>query len=320
MIVQFPVFRLQEYPNARAFGTEVGPWLVVREAENCYLLGDLPRLIWEQDNRRPSHPRFFAIKDREQIAAAAIVHPAGGLAMTWASFEMVAAMAAQLHAVGVRLDSVFAPGYVSWQFAQAWGKLTGLQLEGGREERIYQLARLRHKPAATGQLAVATVADDAFVAPWLKSFAREAHYQTANTLEEIRTMLYAESRLFIWRDPNPVGMAAWVSPTPHGGSINLVYVPSEHRGHGHGKSVVAALAKRMLVGGTRYCFILTDIHDMRTNHLYQSLGARTISELLQCNFKPATATTGEVAIGTLNVATNSGGVGQVGSGTLSSRR
>jgi hypothetical protein len=35
MNVQFPAFRLQEYPDARAFDAQVGRWLVLREAENC---------------------------------------------------------------------------------------------------------------------------------------------------------------------------------------------------------------------------------------------------------------------------------------------
>ena len=304
MIVQFPTMRLVEYPDARLYNAEVGPWLVLREAENCYLLGDLPRLVWEHQNGRGAKARFFALKDRDQIVTTAVLHPTGALVLTWASYEMVVSLATQLHAAGVRLGTVFAPGYVSWQFAKAWGDITGVQWDAGREERVYQLSRVRYEPAATGRLSAATPADDGFVKPWLEGFTREAEYEHINTLDEIRTMLYNESRLFIWRNPDPVAMAAWVSPTPHGGSINMVYVPPAARGQGHGKSVVAALAKHVLSGGARYCFILTDTNDKRTNHLYQHIGARTVAELLQCNFKAAPVIQTPVATGGLNIAVN----------------
>jgi ribosomal protein S18 acetylase RimI-like enzyme len=304
MIVQFPTMRLTEYPDARMFDREVGPWLVLREAENCYVLGDLPRMIWEHDNNRGPRPRYFALKDREQLVCAAILHPQGGLVMTWASYEMVCAVATQLQAAGVQPTSIFAPGYVSWQFARTWGELTNTQWDAGREERVYQLSRVRYEPPASGRLSVATPADDAFVSPWLEGFAREAHYEAGSSLADIKALLYNESRLFIWRNPDPVGMAAWVSPTPHGGSINMVYVPAAARGQGHGKAVVSALARHVLAGGARYCFILTDTQDKRNNHLYQNIGARTVAELLQCSFKLAPASGTKPAAGPLNITTN----------------
>jgi hypothetical protein len=268
--------------------------LVIREAENCYILGDLPRLIWEYDNARLPCPRFFALKDRDQTVAAAVVQDQGGLLMTWASQDMVSVLATQLRGLGVKLESVFAPGYVSWQFADTWSRLTGQQWSAGREERIYQLSHVLHEPASTGQLAPATVADDSYVKPWLEGFARETQYQSRVSLDEIRQTLYTESRLFIWRNPDPVAMAAWVAPTPNGGSINIVFVPSALRGHGHGKNVIAALARKVLAGGARYCFILTDTQDRRTNHLYPSIGARTVAEVLQCTFQSAASAGGNV--------------------------
>jgi ribosomal protein S18 acetylase RimI-like enzyme len=304
MIVQFPAVKLIELPDVRAFDRDVTPWLVLREAENCYVLGDLPRMIWEHDNTQLPRPRFFALKDHEQIVCAAILHSQGSLVMTWASYEMICAVVTQLHAAGVQPTSVFGPGYVSWQFARTWGELTGVQWDAGREERVYQLSSVRYEPPASGRLSVATPADDAFVTPWLAGFAREAHYEGANNLEEIKKLLYTESRLFIWRNPDPVGMAAWVSPTPHGGSINMVYVPAAARGQGHGKAVVAALARHAIAGGARYCFILTDTQDKRNNHLYQNIGARTVAELLQCTFKPAAVFGSKPATGTLNIITN----------------
>jgi predicted GNAT family acetyltransferase len=58
------------------------------------------------------------------------------------------------------------------------------------------------------------------------------------------------------------------------------------RGKGHGTAVVAALARHLFANGTRFCFILTDPADQRTNHIYQKVGARTLCELLRCSILP----------------------------------
>lgn len=81
-------------------------------------------------------------------------------------------------------------------------------------------------------------------------------------------------------------MAAAVMPTAHGISINFVYVPQEARGHGHGKAVTAALGQYLLEQGRRYCFILADVADRRSNQVYQSIGGRTLGELFQWKILP----------------------------------
>jgi hypothetical protein len=300
MFVQFSPMRLTEYPDARAFNFEVGPWLVQREAENCYMLGDLPRLIWEHDQGKTPKPRLFSFKDKEQIVSAMLIHPQGGLVTTWTAPDIIPLLVEQTIAAGVQISSVFGPGYVSWQFAAEWAKRLNLRWEAGREERVYQLARVRHELPASGRLIKAGPDHAAFVLPWMEAFAREAEYQQASALGEIRDSLIKEGRLYLWCNPQPQAMAAWVSPTPNGGSINFVYVPAEFRGRGNGKHVTAALANHVLGNGSRYCFILTDTGDKRSNHLYQGIGARTVAELLQCSLHPLT-----------NPAPRSGGGGRL---------
>jgi predicted GNAT family acetyltransferase len=115
----------------------------------------------------------------------------------------------------------------------------------------------------------------------LMSGGRSASFNWRGSIENLQALV-STRRLYVWKDPQPVAMAAWVCPTPHGGCINFVYTPPEFRGKGHGTAVVAALARHLFANGTRFCFILTDPADHRTNHIYQKVGARTLCELARC--------------------------------------
>jgi predicted GNAT family acetyltransferase len=283
MFVQFPAMRLVEYPDANTFLNQAGPWLSLREAENCYILSDLPRQAALQRQSGARVGRYFTVMDGEQVMAAAVVHASGGVVTTWASPDAVRVLAEQLAAAGCAINTVTAPAHVSAQFARAWARVRDVDWAYGRDERVYQLARVRHAPTGGGALAQAAPVDRALLSDWMAGFVREAGYKNAQP-DELLTPLLNENRLFLWRAPEPVAMAAWVAPTPHGGSINFVYVPPEARGRGFGKNVVAALAAKALAEGARYCFILTDTQDRRNNNLYQAVGARTVAELMQCTF------------------------------------
>jgi hypothetical protein len=116
---------------------------------------------------------------------------------------------------------------------------------------------------------------------------------------------------YYWKDSEPRAMAAWTSPTAHGGSINFVYTPPEFRKRGYAKAIVSGLANRMLQNGAWYCFILTDVDDYRTNKLYQDVGARTLCELLRCTVGPIVPKTTEGGGGSINAIAGGAGRGLV---------
>jgi predicted GNAT family acetyltransferase len=129
------------------------------------------------------------------------------------------------------------------------------------------------------------------VRQWVQGFMEEAEFETGgHNADDLTTALLTQRTLYLWKSPQPVSMAAWVSPTPNGASINFVYTPPEFRGQGYGKAISSALAGQMLASGLKYCFILTDVHDERTNALYQAIGARTLCEFLRCTITPRVVT------------------------------
>jgi len=285
-VVQFSTMKLVEYSDPRAFDQRVGRWLVLREAENHFIIGMIPEIIAGWTGASNARPRLFAIEDNGTINAAAMRLGNGNLLITWATPEALDVLINGLAELNCVVTSVFGPGHVSGLCARKIAERTGRAFEVGRAERIFQLARLTYSPPDSGRLEVATVADQGFLLPWVEGFIKEAEYETKRAAEVMQALI-ASRRMYLWKNPMPVSMAAWVCPTPHGGCINFVYTPEEYRGKGHGTAVVAGLARHLFANGTRFCFILTDPADHRTNHIYQKVGARTLCELLRCTLAPA---------------------------------
>jgi uncharacterized protein len=270
-----------EYRDPRAFQEKVEPWLMVRETENSGLITQLPILFLPP----PRGARVFVIEEHESVALVAALFADGRLIITWAQRHVLFRLAQGLREAGCTVSAVYGPAHLSWPLAEIWARMTGQRFAFGPEERVYQLGRLRYAPPATGHLEMAGAEHRALAGPWLREFARETGF--IDNLARVERILFDQHQLYLWMAPHPVAMAAWVSPTPHGAGINCVYAPPEYRGHGFGKAVVAALAQRMLDSGLEFCVIHADAHDLRTNALYQALGARTLCELMRCPILPA---------------------------------
>jgi ribosomal protein S18 acetylase RimI-like enzyme len=281
--VQFDAPRVLSYSDPRTFTDRVKKFLSLREGENSYFLGLLPDLV----TKGPvANQEFFIVEEDNAIVAAGVVLPNRVMCMTWATHHVIDALVDHYVKNRLPVAQILAPGHVSGYFGRMFAQRTGGRAELGRGERVYQLARNFYAPS-NGHLEVATPADLPLVREWIEEFIREASMEMHDrTVGGLIDSLIARRILYLWKNPNPVSMAAWVAPTPHGASINFVYTPPEFRGQGYAKAVSAALGAQMLASGLRYCFILTDINDVRTNSLYQSIGARTLCEFMRCTITP----------------------------------
>jgi uncharacterized protein len=282
-LVQFNAPKVITYTDPRAFEKRAKRWLAMREGENSYLLGMLPEMVAQ--GPRPTQAFLTVEEDQDLVAAG--VFKNNILCLTWATHEVFDAVAD--HAVNSRwrVAHVCAPGHVAYFVGKAYADRIRHSVEIDRGERIYQLARVTYPLPENARLEVATPADRPLVREWVQSFIEEANFEKGvRTFDEITDGLINPRLLYLWKSPHPVSMAAWVSPTPNGASINFVYTPPQFRGQGYGKAVSAALGAQMLASGLKYCFILTDIHDQRSNGVYQAIGARTLCEFLRCTIRP----------------------------------
>ena len=282
MFVQFTNFRVREYSNMAEFSARVGRWLTVREAENSYLLVELANLLATPANSRA---RAFVVQENDSFVAAGVLFESGCLLMTWTPPEAIGALIDHLITASWPITSVYAPGHVSWTFAEAWAARTQQEVELDRAERIYQLTRASFPLPADGRLELATAADVPYLLRWTEAFVREAQFETGErTSAQLLNMLIDARSLFVWKTTVPVSMAASVAPTPHGAAINFVYTPPEYRRRGYAKAVVAALGTHLLSSNRKYCFIFADTDDHLKHKLYQQIGARTLCEFVRCKF------------------------------------
>ncbi len=283
-VVQFNAPRVVTYTDPRKFDLRAKRWLSIREGENNYFLGMLPDII--AGGPQPGL-NFFTVEEDNTILAAGVGLPNQTLCMSWATHEVIELIVDHSIGAGWKFKHIHAPGHVAGFLGHTYAKRTGQNWELGRAERIYQLARNYYALPSQGHLEVAAPEDRPLVREWVEGFIAEAEFEMeGRTVDGVVDTLISQRLLYFWKSPRPVSMAAWVAPTPNGASINFVYTPPEFRGQGYGKAVSAALGAQMLASGLRYCFILTDVDDPRTNAIYQSIGARTLCEFMRCSIYP----------------------------------
>jgi uncharacterized protein len=282
--VNFNAPRIVVFDDPRAFERRAMRWLSIREGENSYFLGLLPQLV--TGGVVPGQ-NFFTVEEDNNLVAAGVVMRTRSLCMTWATHEVLETLVDHICKAQWNIQHIHAPGHVAGYLGHLYAQRTGQRSELGRAERVYQLARNYYALPGEGHLVVATPDDRPLAREWIAGFIEEADFELeSHSLDSVLDTLISSRVLYFWKSPEPVSMAAWVAPTPHGASINFVYTPPEFRGQGYGKAVSAALGAQMLASGLRYCFILTDVSDPRTNAMYQSIGARTLCEFMRCSILP----------------------------------
>ena len=123
--IQSSVPKVLEYLDPRIYSQRVGRWMELREAENSYILGNLPELIANAERPNIAKTRMFSVEEKGHILAAAVLYPGGCMAGTWASPETVLALVDGILKAGCQITSVYFPAHVSWNFAEMWAAANG---------------------------------------------------------------------------------------------------------------------------------------------------------------------------------------------------
>jgi predicted GNAT family acetyltransferase len=89
----------------------------------------------------------------------------------------------------------------------------------------------------------------------------------------------------IWDDDGPVSLAGWGGRTPNGVRIGPVYTPPEHRRHGYGSTVTAAVTAAQLAAGRRFCFLYTDLANPTSNKIYGDIGYEPVCDAIDYAFE-----------------------------------
>jgi hypothetical protein len=272
---------LTDYDDPKRFHDAVVNHLLQSEAECCLQLGLIGRMasgyaplsIDELDR-----PMLWVVRNGDQIETVAIQTMKKMMTLIPASAEAAEFMAEQLadrqwtgrYIVGVS-PSI---GILSKRFASLTGRAGKLVLA----LRAFQLTAVTWPPAQTGTMRKALPADRKVLARYLKGFENDIGEHSLEDAETRADRMIGQGQAFLWADSDPVAVATWAGPTPHGIRIGFVYTPPEFRGRGYASNLVAHLSQSLLNEGRQFCFLYTDRANPTSNSIYQKLGYRPVCD------------------------------------------
>ncbi|MFS8103444.1 GNAT family N-acetyltransferase [Lentzea alba] len=160
--------------------------------------------------------------------------------------------------------------------------LRTLWRDGGTEIyrlRLYRLGDLV-TPDVPGEARLATPDDDDLITRWWIAFVSELdslHGEEAERRAMDSRGMSAGHILWLV-DGEPVSWAG--STTPVGGvsRVGPVYTPPEHRRHGYGAAVTAAVSRWAYEAGAEHVVLTADLANPTSNSVYQGIGFRPVSD------------------------------------------
>lgn len=197
------------------------------------------------------------------------------------------ATAAVLLDVDPELPAVSGPREPAERFAGVWSTLTGATVKEVLALRLYRLGTLT-RPVVRGSARLATAADVPLLAQWRRAFEIEAvgrERQPGRAESDTRRSLALGNGLLLWEvDGQPVSSAAAGVPIDGMSRVGPVYTPPEHRGHGYGSAVTAAMSQWALDAGAEYVILFADLANPVSNAIYQRIGYRPVYDQTELEF------------------------------------
>lgn len=189
------------------------------------------------------------------------------------------ALAGALAARGRQLPGVNAEQGDAAAFASAWTRLAGSGCREFRRSRLFRLGQLTPPaPAPRGAARVATAADRDLLESWLRAFTTELADLAGPSPGTVDDRI-SYGGLTLWEAGGmPVAMAGFLRPAAGVVRLGPVYTPPQHRGHGYGGAVTAAVSRAALDAGAAHVVLFTDLANPASNALYQHLGYRPVED------------------------------------------
>jgi ribosomal protein S18 acetylase RimI-like enzyme len=279
--------KLREHAGAREFLAAAAPVLEADEARHNLGYGICSTLIESPG----TYPRFhlWTVEADEGVAGAAMMTPPHNLWLARpADSAVLELLARELAARGIGLPGVTAAQPEVDAFAAEWQRLKGVGRRLLHAQGIYAVSDVRMPTNVPGALRNATADDRRLLIDWWRAFIAEALHEggpETDAEEAIdRRLVAGVGGLGIWDDGTAVSFAGYGGETPNGVRIGPVYTPPEHRRRGYGSALTAALSRRLLGEGRRYCFLYTDLANPTANRIYRAIGYELVCESAMYEF------------------------------------
>ena len=275
------VERFYEMP---AYAAAAEPFLLRREAENCFFLGQLMQL------KDVADAVLLVVREGPEPVAVAIMTPPRHLMMTAASPPAVRAIVDYLLAHHIKVPGVGAPKATAETFANQWREGMAVTPREHVRYMTFELTEVTPPPSTSGGMRRAVQRDVELLGGWVQAFREEIGEGHLGGSRELAAERVRDGEMWLWEDAGePVAMAGAIGPTRNGIRIVLVYTAPQRRGRGYASNLVAALSQRQLDAGRKFCFLNTDVGNPTSNKIYRALGYRPVGESVTLMFDPAPA-------------------------------
>jgi uncharacterized protein len=263
--------QLHKFDSIDKFWDKMQAYLLQHEAENNLLLG-IVHTLRHNPARYPEPPYLVTVEINREIVATGIRTPPYKLLLSKVSnLDALTLIAEDLH-----LEQL--PGVMGLlpeveMFVRSWQAITGQSSRLSTAMKIHQLQAVKSVANATGFLRLATENDRALLLKWLPAFNTEIGFGVIENTELLVANRLKEGHTYIWEDNNtPVALAAGRKFSDTASRIGSVYTPPAERRKGYATACVAALSQQLLDAGCDRCFLLTDLANPTSNHIYRQIG------------------------------------------------
>ncbi|MFJ6412648.1 GNAT family N-acetyltransferase [Terribacillus saccharophilus] len=260
--------------------------LLKHEAENNLLLGLLGRMAGGDDMGS-----VFGYGEDHDSIRTVFLHTKGNRIIlshetVWTD-EEAAELAQLVQTLTPDLPGVIGPVQQANQFARAWQKLYGKQIEVHMNQFIYQLDTVKDTGAARGEMRAANNDDFSLLRDWLVRFGEvTGEHMTEDRAGTVIGRMIAQERMYLWMvDGDIVSMAGCSRESRNGIVINAVFTPEEQQRKGYAQGLVAALSEKFLHEGKQFCCLFTNADNPGPNKLYQKIGYRHVAESCAIDFQ-----------------------------------
>jgi GNAT superfamily N-acetyltransferase len=275
--------RLRTHSDAGEYWENVRELLLRREAENCMAIGTAQTII-DQPHTYPTYHLFSVEHGGAAVGAGWMTppHPLGLSAMPCDAIPLLVEHARTI----APISGVFAPTATAIEFETAWLSATGCSVSSRMAQRLFSLSELADVPSVAGTFRIASEPDRALLEDWHHGFIVDCKLQgdRQSAIDACDRGLQTASR-YVWQvGRDIVSMVGFGGPTPSGIRISWVYTPPEQRGRGYASAVVAAMSRKLLGEGRKFCFLYTDLANPTSNAIYQRLGYQPVSDSMHISF------------------------------------
>jgi RimJ/RimL family protein N-acetyltransferase len=284
---------LQRHDDPRAFRALADPFYGTDTLRHTVALTVMARFLGVE---RPEAPIMGSLHDDGELIGVALRTPPWPLIVSGLPTDpdVLETFLTQWLDVDPELPGVSGPLENTEAAAVAWTRLTGGGTKVRLASRLFRLGELV-PPTTTGRARPATEDDIDLLVQWRHDFHVEAvHFQPVSDEGDrpVRRMFENADSNILWEDGGkPVAWALASAPIGGMSRVGPVYTPPEHREHGYGSAVTAAVSQHARDAGAEDVILFTDLTNPVSNSIYQKLGYRPVYDSSELEFTRLPSTT-----------------------------